>query len=75
VEDGYEDLFDKAIIITADSDIAPAIETIKRRFPHKIIEVISPIGNSCHTLEKLCDKRIAMSEQEVANSLLSDTVH
>jgi hypothetical protein len=26
-------------------------------------------------LEKLCDKRIAMSEQEVANSLLSDTVH
>ncbi|MDO4713975.1 MAG: NYN domain-containing protein [bacterium] len=43
VIDGLQDKYDKAIIITGDSDIAPAIEAIKRIKQKEFLAVI-PIG-------------------------------
>ncbi|MDR2541342.1 MAG: NYN domain-containing protein [Candidatus Peribacteria bacterium] len=40
--DGVNNLYDKAIIITGDSDITPAIEAIKKRDASKYFVCVSP---------------------------------
>ncbi len=35
VEDAYENRFDRAYIISCDTDIVPAINLVKQRFPEK----------------------------------------
>jgi hypothetical protein len=42
VVDACEDRFDRAILITADSDLVPAITIVKARFPRKEIFVAAP---------------------------------
>lgn len=36
--------FDRLLLISGDSDLAPAIRTIRREFPSKSIKVIAPVG-------------------------------
>lgn len=38
----YQDLFDRALVITNDSDLAPAIRKTLQRFPKKRITTIAP---------------------------------
>lgn len=38
----YQDFFDRAIVITNDSDLAPAIQKTRERFPHKKITTVVP---------------------------------
>lgn len=42
VEDAFTDQFDKAIIISADTDLMPPIDSVKSFFPEKNIVVIAP---------------------------------
>ena len=42
VEDAFERISDKIIVITNDSDIAPAIKMAKEKNPHVKIQIISP---------------------------------
>lgn len=47
----YRDMFDKAFVITGDTDIKPAIDLVKNRFPQKIVQFIFPIGRKNKDLE------------------------
>ncbi|NGX32747.1 MAG: 6-hydroxy-3-succinoylpyridine 3-monooxygenase HspA [Candidatus Anoxychlamydiales bacterium] len=38
----YQDAFDRAVIISNDSDLAPAIRLVKKLFPKKCITTIAP---------------------------------
>ncbi len=44
VQDAYEDRFDRALLITGDSDLTPAVRMVKAKFPHKEVRVIAPVG-------------------------------
>lgn len=44
VRDAYEDRFDRALLMTGDSDLAPAVRMVKAKFPHKEIRIIAPVG-------------------------------
>lgn len=65
----YRDVYDRLMLISRDSDIAPAITLIRKRFVHKKIIVISP-PNSRHSkaLARLVDrknlKKISISHLE-----------
>lgn len=48
VADAYEDNFDRAIIITADSDLAPALKIVRQSFPGKELFVVAPPGRHGH---------------------------
>ena len=39
LEDAYDDQFDVGIVISADSDLAPPIQAVRRRFQHKTLLV------------------------------------
>ena len=45
VADAYEDKFDRAVLITADSDLAPALNIISAAFPKKQLFVVAPPGD------------------------------
>lgn len=38
----YQDTFDRALVISNDSDLAPAIRMIRKRFPEKYITTVAP---------------------------------
>ena len=44
VRDAFEDLFDRAIVVSGDSDLAPALRMVRQKFPAKELRVIAPIG-------------------------------
>ena len=39
----YQDAFDRALVISNDSDLAPAIQMVRKRFPKKRITTIAPL--------------------------------
>jgi uncharacterized LabA/DUF88 family protein len=43
VIDAYKDVYDKAIIITGDNDISPALIKVKEAFKNKELVVIFPM--------------------------------
>jgi uncharacterized LabA/DUF88 family protein len=72
--DGVNDLYDKAIIITADSDITPAIEAIKRRNSNKLFTCILPKKDKGLTLSKVCHKTKDITEDMLINAQLPEIV-
>jgi uncharacterized LabA/DUF88 family protein len=46
VSGAYEDEYDKALIVSADSDFVSAIKMVKQRFPAKIIGSLIPFNNA-----------------------------
>lgn len=42
LDDAYQNKFDKAILVSQDSDLLPSIKLTKQRFPNKIIKIITP---------------------------------
>ena len=45
LDDAYQDLADRFVIISGDSDLIPAIEVLKQRFPEKQVIVYVPAKN------------------------------
>jgi hypothetical protein len=48
VADAFLNRFDRALIISADSDLVPAIKIVKTHFPKKAVNVIAPPGRKAH---------------------------
>jgi uncharacterized LabA/DUF88 family protein len=46
----YEDAFDRALVISNDSDLAPAIQLVRKLFPQKRVTTVSP-PHCFHSLE------------------------
>jgi len=69
-----DDAFDVAVIISGDSDLVPAIESIKSAFPGKQIGVVIPIGRPAEHLKKAADFHMKMKRKHLASSQFDDTV-
>jgi uncharacterized LabA/DUF88 family protein len=42
LEDAYDNVFDTALLVSADSDLAAPVEAVRRRFGTKRIVVVAP---------------------------------
>lgn len=51
--DAFDDAFDTALIVSADSDLAAPIETVRSRFPDKRVIMAFPPDRQSKHLEKL----------------------
>ena len=72
LQDAIDDLYDRAIIISSDSDLLPAIEAVHRHSPEKEVGVIFPIGRRSYHLEQGVDFRFKMSEKLLQESQFPD---
>lgn len=69
-----QEKYDKALIISGDSDLIPSIEAVKTTFPNKQIGVIIPIGRSAEMLKQTCDFYMKMKEKHLKASMLPDVI-
>ena len=61
--DGINDLYDRAVIISGDTDLIPAIEAVHRIAPDKEIGVMFPLRRYNNSLEKAADFASTMREK------------
>jgi len=69
-----QDKFDKAYIISRDSDLIPSVEEVKILFPHKQIGVIIPIRKRAELLKLKCDFHMKIKEKHLKSSILPDII-
>jgi uncharacterized LabA/DUF88 family protein len=70
VQDGY----DKAIIVSGDSDLLPSIKAVQSTFPSKQIGVIVPIGRASEELIREADFHYRMKEKHLRSSRYPDEI-
>jgi len=74
VADAVNDKYDKALVITADSDLMPVIETVHLLAPEKEIGIMFPIGRTSHDLRQHADFRRKMKENHLKASQFPKTI-
>ncbi len=74
LRDAIEDRYDRALIISADSDLLPAIKAVQNCVPGKDIGVMFPIGRGGYELRNNADFRRKMTEKLLKTSQFPDKV-
>ncbi len=69
-----ENKYDKAFIISGDSDLVPSIRAVKESFPKKEIGVIVPIGRSALDLKSNCDFYMKIKKGHLNSCLFPDKI-
>ncbi len=72
--DAYDDLFDKGILVSGDSDLAPPVESVQNRFPGKRIVVAFPPRRHSNELRRVADAVFTISHNVIRSSRLPDPV-
>jgi uncharacterized LabA/DUF88 family protein len=65
----YQDVFDNAYLITADTDQIPAIQETRKHFPYKNIFLILPINGKTDELSSVCTSTFEIKEQHLKTSM------
>ena len=68
----FEDRYDKAVIISGDSDLLPAVKAVQRIFPRKQVGLVVPIGRASETFRKQADFSYRMKESHLKISLYEE---
>lgn len=74
MSDAYQDNFDVALLISADSDLSPAIRTIKELFPEKRLVVAFPPERYSVELAKHAHAHINIGRAKIAKSIFPDRI-
>lgn len=74
LSDAFDDRFDTALIVSADSDLTTPARQVRRRFPHKRIIVAQPPGRHSSELTKAATGYFTVGEDKVRQSQLPPTV-
>ena len=74
VEDGVRGVFDTALLISADSDLCPAVRSLKRLNPGKRVIAVFPPRRHSEDLRKAANGMIKINDVTVRNSQLPPLV-
>jgi hypothetical protein len=76
LEDGYDDLYDRAIVVSADSDLVPVMEHARTRFVDKTYYVATPPGqfSAARSLTRTGHGYFEIRPPRIANCLLPEQV-
>lgn len=71
LNDAHKNKYDKALLVTRDSDLVPAVAMVLREYPNKKIEAIAPplMGHS-NDLLKVCTSKKKITPHQVNACLL-----
>jgi len=72
--DAFQDRFDTAMLVTADSDLVPPITEVQRLFPNKFIKVAFPPGRSSFELRNTVQPCFTIFESKLRKNLFPDQV-
>lgn len=72
--DAAKNKYEKAILITGDNDIAPAVKLVRGDYPQKEFMVLFPPGGKGHALKKICQIKQIIQEQQLRIAQLPNPV-
>lgn len=74
--DGFDDLYDRAIVVSADSDLVPVVEHARNRFVDKTYYVATPPGqfSAARSLTRTCHGYFEIGPARIASCLLPESV-
>ena len=72
--DAFDDRFDTALILSADSDLTTPVRQVLDRFPDKRIIVVQPPGRNSAELKKAATAAFTLSQTKVRQNQLPETV-
>ncbi|MCK0538076.1 NYN domain-containing protein [Alcanivorax quisquiliarum] len=72
--DAFDDHFDTALIISADSDLTTPVQFVRKRFPQKRIIVAQPPGRNSVQLANAATAAFTLSQTKIRQSQLPDTI-
>lgn len=72
--DAVDDLFDKAVIISADSDLLQVIKSVQKHTPEKEVGVMFPLGYGSFELRQYAAFRRKMREKLLRECQFPDEV-
>lgn len=71
----YQDAYDRAILVTNDSDQVPTIRRVLERFPNKRVTIlIPPCTRECNELIRTASAKAKITEEHLQRCLLSEIV-
>jgi uncharacterized LabA/DUF88 family protein len=70
----FQDRYDKAIIISGDTDLLPAVRAVRTIFPGKQIGLVIPIGRASEIFRKQVDFSYKMKESHLKLSLYPENL-
>jgi uncharacterized LabA/DUF88 family protein len=74
MDDAFDDRFDMALVVSADSDLVPPMRSIRRRFPKKRLIVCFPPGRTSVQLKKASHASIEIPIPTLEASQFPDEV-
>lgn len=76
LQQGWLDSYDKAIIMTADTDIVPAIKMVRSQFPGKELVAAIPEKRYGHALalRHNCTQSLRIKQAQIAGCLFPDSI-
>jgi len=72
LSDAYQDSFDTALLISADSDLGAPLRKIRALFPNKRVVLAFPPSRRSSELEKLAASAFGIGRQALRNSQFAD---
>jgi uncharacterized LabA/DUF88 family protein len=72
LKSAVQDKFDKAYIVSGDTDLIPAIRALKELYPQKEIWVVFPFGRKGKELTSVCDFHIKIKPIHLAACVFPD---
>ena len=72
--DAFQDKFDVALLVSADSDLAGLVQTIRRLFPSKRVVAVFPPGRSSYALKQASSGVLHIGHVELSKSLFPEKV-
>lgn len=74
LKDAFQDQFDVALLISADSDLVSPVRTIRQLFPAKKVISVFPPGRSSAALKKVASHTLHISRNELAKSQFPEQI-
>ena len=74
LQDAHDDLYDAAIVISADSDLTRPIEVVRQKFPNKRVRVAFPPNRHSLHLSEVATAAFTIGRKRIAQSQLPDPV-
>jgi len=72
--DAFQDRFDTALLVSADSDLTRAVENIRKVLPRKRVVVAFPPGRHSARLKHIADASFTIGRKKIADSLFPESV-
>jgi len=74
LKDAYQNKFDVALLISADSDLVPPVKAVRELFPEKRVVVASPPGRYSASLANSASSSLVIGRGKIARSVLPEEV-